>query len=62
MTEPKRKTSKSRRGTRQSHQARKSPALSSCPQCHSPKPPHQVCPVCGSYRGREVYPVTKAKG
>ncbi|MFO8101990.1 MAG: 50S ribosomal protein L32 [Dehalococcoidia bacterium] len=57
MTEPKRKISKSRGGTRRSHQAPKLPSLSLCPQCHSPKPPHLVCPVCGSYRGREVYQV-----
>ena len=25
-----------------------------CPQCHSPRLPHRVCPVCGSYKGREV--------
>jgi large subunit ribosomal protein L32 len=25
-----------------------------CPQCHSPKLPHHVCPTCGTYNGREV--------
>ncbi|MBT4510797.1 MAG: 50S ribosomal protein L32 [Chloroflexi bacterium] len=62
MTEPKRKTSKRKTGTRQSHQAYSAPSLSVCPQCHSPKPPHRVCPVCGTYKGREVYEVKKGKG
>jgi large subunit ribosomal protein L32 len=51
---PKRKKSKSRAGNRLSHNARKPPALDYCPQCHSPKQPHHVCPTCGTYNGREV--------
>jgi large subunit ribosomal protein L32 len=51
---PKRKISKARAGKRQSHNAIKPPALDECPQCHSPKLPHHVCPVCGTYNGREV--------
>ena len=31
-----------------------------CPQCKSPKPPHQACPHCGMFRGRQVIPI-KAK-
>ncbi|MHB2000329.1 MAG: 50S ribosomal protein L32, partial [Solirubrobacteraceae bacterium] len=23
-------------------------------RCHSPRRPHRVCPVCGTYAGREV--------
>ncbi|MDD5093358.1 MAG: 50S ribosomal protein L32 [Dehalococcoidia bacterium] len=61
MALPKRKTSKCRQATRQSHRAYPIPSLSECPQCHTPKPPHQVCPVCGTYRGRDVTQVNKTK-
>ena len=30
------------------------PASEQCPRCHSPRLPHRVCPVCGTYAGREV--------
>jgi large subunit ribosomal protein L32 len=29
-------------------------ALAECPHCHERKLPHQACPHCGYYRGREV--------
>ncbi|MCL0056919.1 50S ribosomal protein L32 [Dehalococcoidia bacterium] len=61
MALPKRKTSKNRQATRQSHQGYSLPSLALCPQCRKPKPPHQVCPACGSYRGRKVYEVKKTK-
>jgi large subunit ribosomal protein L32 len=51
---PKRKTSRARAGKRRSHGALKPPVLDYCPQCHSPKLPHHVCPTCGTYNGREV--------
>jgi large subunit ribosomal protein L32 len=51
---PKRKTSKARRDKRHSHSGVKPPALNTCPQCHSTKLPHHVCPTCGHYAGREV--------
>lgn len=51
---PKRKISKARAGKRRSHQSVRPPALDECPQCHSPKLPHHVCPVCGTYNGREI--------
>lgn len=51
---PKKRTSKARRDARRSHHALQAPALVPCPQCKEPKPPHQVCPHCGSYNGREV--------
>ncbi len=58
---PKRKTAKARRDKRRSHFALKPPQLEYCPQCHSPKLPHHVCPVCGSYAGREVIEVKSPK-
>jgi large subunit ribosomal protein L32 len=30
------------------------PAFTECPNCHEMKPPHNVCPRCGFYKGREV--------
>jgi large subunit ribosomal protein L32 len=54
---PKRKYAKARRGERRSHFALTPPSLVYCPQCHSLKLPHHVCPVCGTYNGREVVEV-----
>ncbi|MBL7165464.1 MAG: 50S ribosomal protein L32 [Dehalococcoidales bacterium] len=58
---PKRKISKARKGRRRSHDQLSAPALVSCPQCHSPRLPHHVCPTCGSYAGREVVEVKSPK-
>ena len=54
---PKQKRSKARTGKRRSHQGLKPASLDLCPQCHSPKLPHHVCPTCGTYNGREVIKV-----
>ncbi len=54
MAVPKRRTSRSKRDKRRSHDAIRSPARSTCPQCGEPKLPHRVCGNCGTYRGREV--------
>ncbi|MBI4378106.1 MAG: 50S ribosomal protein L32 [Nitrospinae bacterium] len=54
MPVPKKKVSKSRRGKRRSHHSISLPALSECPQCHEVKPPHQVCPNCGQYKGNKI--------
>ncbi len=58
---PKRKTAKARRGKRRSHFGLSLPYLAYCPQCHSPKLPHRVCPTCGSYAGREVIEIEGPK-
>lgn len=54
---PKKKTSKSRRGSRRSHHALSAPNLTECPRCHNPKLQHVVCPECGWYAGRQVLDV-----
>jgi large subunit ribosomal protein L32 len=51
---PKRKYAKARQGERRAHIAVLPPAMESCPQCHSVKRAHHVCPTCGYYAGREV--------
>jgi large subunit ribosomal protein L32 len=54
---PKRKYAKARQGERRSHLALKPKGLAECPTCHNLMLPHQVCPSCGSYRGREIIPM-----
>jgi len=58
---PKRKYAKARQGKRRSHLGLTLPPLEDCPQCHSPKLPHHVCPTCGSYAGKEVIPIKSLK-
>lgn len=58
---PKRKYAKARQGKRRNHIKLLAPSLEYCPQCNSPKLPHHVCPVCGSYAGREVVTIKSPK-
>ena len=60
MANPKRRHSKSRTAKRRTHQNLDPVWLGVCPQCHERKPPHQVCPHCGFYRGRQVRPIKEA--
>ncbi len=57
MAVPKKKTSKSRRGMRRSHDALTAPNFGTCPSCGEPKLSHRVCRACGQYRGRQVITV-----
>ncbi len=53
MAVPKKRTSKSRRNMRRSHDALKfTAAVEVCPDCGELKERHHVCPSCGTYRGR----------
>jgi len=54
MAVPKQKQSHSRTNKRRSQHKVAAPAWNSCPQCHSPRIPHRVCPECGYYGGRQV--------
>lgn len=58
---PKKKCPKSRQGKRRSHLARKPAALIECSRCHNLKPSHHVCPICGTYDGREVIEIKSSK-
>jgi len=58
---PKRKYAKARQGRRRSHFGLPLPSLEYCPQCHSPKLSHHVCPTCGSYAGREAIEIESPK-
>jgi large subunit ribosomal protein L32 len=54
MAVPKQKQSHSRTAKRRAQHKISAPALSVCPRCHSPRRPHRVCDVCGTYAGREI--------
>ncbi|MDF1579588.1 MAG: 50S ribosomal protein L32 [Desulfuromonadales bacterium] len=59
MAVPKKKTSKSKRDMRRSHDSLIAPGISTCPECKEPKPAHRVCPSCGFYKGKEVVSTDK---
>ena len=54
MATPRSKKSKSARDMRRSHEALKTNAVMECPNCGEIKRPHNVCPSCGFYDGKEV--------
>lgn len=54
MAVPKKKTSKSKRDMRRSHDSLDPAGMSLCPQCNEQKPPHRACPSCGTYKGKDV--------
>ncbi|MFQ5854427.1 MAG: 50S ribosomal protein L32 [Anaerolineae bacterium] len=57
MALPKRRVSRTRRNKRRTHDNLSAAHLVECPQCHSPRLPHHVCPRCGFYRGVEIVEV-----
>jgi len=56
---PKRKTSKSKRNKRRSHDALTAPQWLACAQCGEPVVSHRICAACGYYRGRQVITVAE---
>jgi len=54
MAVPKRKTSKSKRDKRRTHQKIDAPTVTTCPECGEAKLPHHACPECGEYNGKSV--------
>ena len=58
MPNPKRRHSKMRKNSRRAHHFLTPHSLSDCSHCKGRKMPHQVCPHCGYYKGREVIDTT----
>jgi large subunit ribosomal protein L32 len=54
MAQPKRKTSKSKKRKRRTHDSLSTPNLVKCSNCGDLILPHRVCPECGYYKGREI--------
>ncbi|MBK7892626.1 MAG: 50S ribosomal protein L32 [Bdellovibrionales bacterium] len=51
---PKKRTTRSKRDMRRSHDFQTPNTSVKCPNCGSPKLPHTVCHSCGYYKGEEV--------
>jgi len=60
MAVPKRRTSKSRKGTRRSHHRVIPKMIQYCGQCNEPVLPHRICAACGFYQNREAIVVVEA--
>ena len=54
MAVPKRRTSRSRKGTRRAHHFIVPLQIQYCSNCKEPVLGHRVCGGCGYYQGREV--------
>ena len=54
MAVPKRKTSKSKRDKRRTHQKITGPDTTECPECGEAKLPHHACEECGAYKSHNV--------
>ena len=54
MAVPFRKVSKMRKRLRRTHYKISANTLTKCPKCGADVRPHRVCPVCGTYKGKEV--------
>ena len=54
MPVPKRRQTHTRGHKRKANWKAQPSTFSECPQCHQMKMPHQACPECGYYKGREV--------
>jgi large subunit ribosomal protein L32 len=53
MAVPKKKTSKSKRGMRRSHDKVSVPNVIYC-ECGEPALPHRACNKCGAYKGKQM--------
>ncbi len=60
MALPKKRTSRSRRGMRRSHDQVAVPNVILC-KCGEPTLPHRICPSCGTYKGRQVLTTENAE-
>jgi large subunit ribosomal protein L32 len=60
MAVPKRRTSRSKRNKRRSHDALVVPQWVTCPSCGEPTRPHTICGHCGTYRGRKLVEIEES--
>jgi len=61
MPEPTKRHTQTRSGNRRSHLALVKNKMSVCPQCNEQVTPHNVCKVCGTYKGEQIIKLSDAK-
>ena len=62
MTTPSKKMSRARTARRKAANMKmRVSARAICPQCKSSKLPHVACPVCGTYKGKQVIKIKSKK-
>ena len=54
MAVPKRRTSKTKKNMRRSHDSIEVPGMTKCPNCSEMIKAHRACPACGFYKGKNV--------
>ncbi len=54
MAQPKKKTSRMKKGNRRSHHKATAMAYVKCENCGELKLTHRVCPACGYYKDQQV--------
>ncbi|MDR0633040.1 MAG: 50S ribosomal protein L32 [Holosporales bacterium] len=54
MAVPKKKTSKSKKGMRHSHDGLSAIGTSICENCDALRLPHYICKYCGTYGGKTI--------
>ena len=54
MPVPFRRTSKTRKRKRRTHQKAAQPTVVTCTNCGAPIKPHTICKTCGYYKGKEI--------
>lgn len=57
MAIPFRRTSKTRKAKRRTHQRAKNPTMIQCSNCGASIKPHTVCKECGYYDGKKILDV-----
>ena len=60
MPTPKKRTTRSRRDMRRSHDFLEVVTTNNCQNCNALVKPHHVCPSCGYYKGKEVVAAKEA--
>ncbi|TSA45471.1 50S ribosomal protein L32 [bacterium] len=61
MALPRQRKTRSASGQHRSHQHLDKMHLAKCKNCQAPVRPHEVCKVCGFYRGRQAVQISVAK-
>ena len=61
MPVPFRRTSKTRKAKRRTHQRAEMPTIIMCDNCGSTLKPHNVCKKCGYYKGKKVIDIKEEK-